>query len=558
MVPIHDYGEIEGRLFVSMRLINGRDLADVLADGPLDPDRAVRIIDQVAKALHAAQEVGLIHRDIKPSNILLDRDDFAYLIDFGIARAADDTRLTKTGGTIGTFAYIAPERLDSHAEDDARADIYSLACVLYEALTGEPPFAGSTTAHLMFAHAHTPPPQPSSTQPDVPAQVRRGDRQGHAKNPDNRYATTVELADAARDAITVPIARSAPAATLLPTTQQAADPVPTQPMTVAPESPAPATPASPPHTPTLASGISRRTIALIGGAIALVAVIAAAVGIPALVKHRPSQSSPTSSSSPASSARSYGAQIVLPFTGLNRPKGLAVDSAGDVYVADLYNNRVLKLPAGSATQEVLPFIGRNHPIGIAVDTAGTLYVTDAGNNRVLKLPAGSATQEVLPFADLSDPVGIAVSTAGTIYVADGVLATSRVLKLPTDSPAQGVLPFTGINVLAGVAVDGAGTLYVTDFRNDRVLKLPAGSSAQEVVPFIGVNEPWGVAADSAGTLYITDFRNNRVLKLPAGASAQEVLPFTGLHEPISVAVDGAGDLYVAEHANNRVLKLPVQ
>ena len=111
VVPIHDYGEIDGRLFVSMRLINGRDLADVLADGPLDPSRAVRIIDQVAKALHAAHDVGLIHRDIKPSNILLDRDDFAYLIDFGIARAADDTRLTKTGGTIGTFAYIAPERL---------------------------------------------------------------------------------------------------------------------------------------------------------------------------------------------------------------------------------------------------------------------------------------------------------------------------------------------------------------------------------------------------------------------------------------------------------------
>jgi len=94
VVPIHDYGEIDGRLFVSMRLIEGRDLKTVLADGRLEPARAVRIIDQVAKALHAAHEVGLLHRDIKPSNILLDRDDFAYLIDFGIARAADETRLT--------------------------------------------------------------------------------------------------------------------------------------------------------------------------------------------------------------------------------------------------------------------------------------------------------------------------------------------------------------------------------------------------------------------------------------------------------------------------------
>ena len=175
VVPIYDYGEIDGRLFVSMRLIKGRDLNTVLAEGPLDPARAVRIIDQVAKALHAAHEVGLLHRDIKPSNILLDDDDFAYLIDFGIAHAADETRMTKSGHMIGTFQYIAPERLDSQIEEDARADIYSLACVLYEALTGEPPFAGST-AQLMFAHVNTPPPRPSATQPKVSPQVERSSR----------------------------------------------------------------------------------------------------------------------------------------------------------------------------------------------------------------------------------------------------------------------------------------------------------------------------------------------------------------------------------------------
>jgi serine/threonine protein kinase len=103
VVPIYDYGEIDGRLFVTMRLIKGRDLATVLGDGPLEPARAVRIVDQVAKALHAAHKVGLIHRDIKPSNILLD-DDFADLIDFGIARVADEARMTKSGNMIGTFA----------------------------------------------------------------------------------------------------------------------------------------------------------------------------------------------------------------------------------------------------------------------------------------------------------------------------------------------------------------------------------------------------------------------------------------------------------------------
>jgi serine/threonine-protein kinase len=139
VIPIYDYGEIDDRLYVCMRLIDGRDLRNVLADGPLEPSRAVRIIEQVAKALHAAHEVGLLHRDVKPSNILLDKDDFAYLIDFGIARAADETRLTKTGNTIGTFHYVAPERLSGAAGEDARADIYALACVLYECLTGRTP-----------------------------------------------------------------------------------------------------------------------------------------------------------------------------------------------------------------------------------------------------------------------------------------------------------------------------------------------------------------------------------------------------------------------------------
>jgi serine/threonine protein kinase len=190
VIPIHQYGEIEGRLYVDMRLIEGRDLAAVLAEGPLYPARAVNVVGQVAKALHAAHKVGLLHRDIKPSNILLDEDDFAYLIDFGIARAADDTRMTGTGNAIGTFAYIAPERLGTGTED-ARADIYSLACVFYECLTGHPPFPGDTMGPLINAHLNAPPPRPSINQPNVPPAVDEVIATGMAKEPDNRYATTV-------------------------------------------------------------------------------------------------------------------------------------------------------------------------------------------------------------------------------------------------------------------------------------------------------------------------------------------------------------------------------
>ncbi len=204
IIPIHNYGEIDGSLYVDMRLIEGRDLHAVLGDGPMATTRAVRIIEQVAKALNAAHRIGLVHRDVKPSNILVDEDDFAYLIDFGIARETGQKKLTRTGYPIGTWAYMSPERMRD-GPVDARADIYALACVLYECLTGRQPFPGDSFESQALAHLTDPPPQPSITQPNVPPKVDEVIATGMAKYPDQRYDTTLALADAARDAITVPI-----------------------------------------------------------------------------------------------------------------------------------------------------------------------------------------------------------------------------------------------------------------------------------------------------------------------------------------------------------------
>jgi serine/threonine-protein kinase len=216
IIPIHNYGEIDGRLYVDMRFVEGRDLAEVLADGPLEPGRAVRIVEQVAKALQAAHHIGLVHRDVKPSNILLDADDFAYLIDFGIARAADQTRMTGTNSIIGSWPYMSPERLRA-GQVDARADIYALACVLYECLTGSTPYPGDNFEQQITAHLTEPPPRPSSTDPNLPVALDPVIATGMAKDPDQRYATTVELANAARDAITVPIQRPTPTPARPPT-----------------------------------------------------------------------------------------------------------------------------------------------------------------------------------------------------------------------------------------------------------------------------------------------------------------------------------------------------
>jgi len=201
VVPIHDFGEIAGRLYVDMRLIEGEDLEHTLERGALEPERAVKIIEQVSSALNAAHRAGLVHRDVKPSNILIAEDDFAYLIDFGIARAASETKLTATGNVVGTWAYMAPERFTSGVSD-ARSDIYALACVLYECLTSNRPFPGESVEQQIAGHLTTPPPRPSISRPGVSAALDAVVTTGMAKEPTDRYSTTTEMARAARKALT--------------------------------------------------------------------------------------------------------------------------------------------------------------------------------------------------------------------------------------------------------------------------------------------------------------------------------------------------------------------
>jgi serine/threonine protein kinase len=201
VVPIYDVGEIEGRLYVTMRLIKGQDLQSLLDNGPLEPERAVGVIEQVASALDDAHEAGLVHRDVKPSNVLVTDDQFAYLIDFGIASAAGEAGLTNTGTTVGTWSYMAPERFKSGSVGPS-ADVYALACVLYQCLTGQLPYPGTTLEQLATAHLFTPPPRSSIARPGVSPAFDAVIAKGMAKDPDARYSTTRELARDARSAIT--------------------------------------------------------------------------------------------------------------------------------------------------------------------------------------------------------------------------------------------------------------------------------------------------------------------------------------------------------------------
>ncbi|WP_433786060.1 serine/threonine-protein kinase [Actinomycetospora sp. CA-101289] len=204
VIPLHDFGEIDGRLFLDMRLVSGVDLAAALERGgrrPLDPARAVALVGQVAEALDAAHAAGLVHRDVKPSNVLVTDTDFVYLVDFGIARSVRDegTALTTTGAALGTLDYMAPERFDG-APPDRAADVYALACLLHEVLTGTRPFAADTAISVMRAHLAAPPPRPSARAP-VPPGLDEVVVRGMAKDPAHRYPSAGALAAAAREAV---------------------------------------------------------------------------------------------------------------------------------------------------------------------------------------------------------------------------------------------------------------------------------------------------------------------------------------------------------------------
>ncbi|MBU9766600.1 protein kinase [Mycobacterium sp. TNTM28] len=200
VVPIHDWGEIDGNLFIDMRLVRGQTLHELLGNGPLDPQRAVSIVEQIAAALDAAHAQGLVHRDVKPQNIVVTAADFAYLLDFGIAQSQGDPSLTQAGMQIGSLGYIAPERFGD-APCTPAADIYSLACVLYEALTAAPPFPVNSYERLISAHLSTPPPHPSTARPQLSPALDDVIARGMAKQPGDRYRSATELASAARRAL---------------------------------------------------------------------------------------------------------------------------------------------------------------------------------------------------------------------------------------------------------------------------------------------------------------------------------------------------------------------
>ena len=198
IVPVHDAGEADGRLYLAMDLIESGDLGQEIARGPLAPPRALKILEQAAAALDAAHEAGLVHRDIKPGNILLD-GEHAYLTDFGLSKVRGGMKLTAPGRMVGTADYLSPEQIRGEPVD-ARTDVYAFGCVIFEALTASSPFEAESDYVLMYAHLERPAPPASERRPGLPDGVDGVIRRAMAKRPANRYPSAGEVVAALKQA----------------------------------------------------------------------------------------------------------------------------------------------------------------------------------------------------------------------------------------------------------------------------------------------------------------------------------------------------------------------
>jgi serine/threonine-protein kinase len=315
IIPIYEAGEENGVLYIAMRYVEGADLKSRLKQGgPLEEHQVVVLVSQVAAALEAAHGKGLVHRDVKPANILIaagagvEGSDHAYLSDFGVVKNTAAAGFTKTGLFVGTADYASPEQIEGKPLD-ARADIYSLGCVTYEALTATPTYEKDSEVAMMYAHLLEPPPRLTEKRPDLPPELDEVIAKAVAKSKEDRYERPTEFALALKQAVGAGAASGVSAVAAQPgaggtvlagtsvvagaQAEKQAQPPPAEPPPAEPppaepppaesppaeSPPAESPPAEPPAAGTRPGDGNRRKLLIAGG---ILAVVLAAVLIPLL------------------------------------------------------------------------------------------------------------------------------------------------------------------------------------------------------------------------------------------------------------------------------------
>jgi YVTN family beta-propeller protein len=549
VIPIYEAGEADGVLFIAMRYVRGTDLKQLIqAEGPLPTDRGVAVISQVARALDAAHRAGLVHRDVKPANVLIvppaepGEAEHVYLSDFGLTkRAESQSGITGTGQFIGTIDYMAPEQIEGKTVD-GRADVYSLGCVLFECLTGEPPYRKGSDVALMWAHVQEPPPAPSSRRPDLPRSLDAVVVRAMAKAPDQRYRSAGELARAAQEALG-----------------------PTRPSATAPP---------PSHRPA-------RIWLLVAAGVAVVAAVALLL---VFLPHRGTrpghrESSPTSARNP-SPTTSSGAGGVPPSSvvEIDPSTKKAVKTFPDVVNQASYIPRsdiavgeggvwvggeqgdLLRVDSGSGSATRIPVTGGG---GVAIGT-GAIWL---GSNRVdpatyevtaVVIPT-NVRQSFEPTADAvgGDAVWIASNDgtvvridpgtdrvvakiklgsdaedvafgAGSVWVADSL--DSVVYRVdPRTNRIVGSVKLGGADLL----VVGAGAVWVVDHSTGTVSRIDPATDRVTATIRVG-DDPTGIAA-GLGAVWVSDGADGSIYRIAPVANSVSRIPVAS--SLTSVAVD---------------------
>jgi sugar lactone lactonase YvrE len=584
IVPVQEISDrTEGPYFVMPYFEKGSLAGRIKPGQPLDTESILDIAVQVAEGLSFAHRSGIIHRDLKPANILLTADGRACLADFGLARTMfNDTIVDVESRHLeGTAPYMSPAVAAGDAED-TRCDIYSFGALLYEMLTGHPPYQGRSTKEILDQIIAGPPRPITSLNPHVDRGLAAVAEKAMARELRDRYA---DMRDALKDLQQIKEGKP-------PVGQRKTGQIPTVPKVIW----IPACIAG----AALAGWIFWRELQVVPPPVtpqvsaANVITLAGQAGISGYANGAGNQ-----------------AQFRL-------PNSVAVDKAGNVYAADTANNTIRKIAANGVVSTLAGAAG-NHgsadgtggatrfwaPFGIAVDGADNVYVADTANNTIRKIsPAGA----VITLAGLAghpgsndgkgntarfrNPWGVAVDGRGNVFVAD--MSNDTIRKI---TPAGGVSTVAGQAGIIGnvngdgpgaqfnnpfaIAVDNADNIYVSDSANDTIRKITPGGVVSTLAGLPGHAgntdgngndarfwNPQGLAVDDGGNIFVADTGNHTVRKITpmgvvttlaglAGASgaADGIGTDARFNSPGGVAVDSTENIYVADTSNHTVRKM---
>jgi serine/threonine protein kinase/sugar lactone lactonase YvrE len=619
IVPVDDISERVEAPYFSMPYFEKGSLANRMKPGePLNTVTVLDIATQVADGLSFAHRTGIIHRDLKPANILVAANDRVCLADFGLARTFfNDTIVDVENRTLeGTAPYMSPAVAAGDAED-TRCDIYSFGALLYEMLTGQPPYKGATTKEILEIVAG--PPKPiTALNAAADSRLVAVAEKAMARELRDRYA---DMRDVLKDLeqikegktpanlkktsstprllwvfATVPIffVVLIILLALLHKVSPITTPIPQQPVTTSATKPA----SQPPATAPVTAQPATPPAPIQQPAPTSVPATAQATS-PAIV---------TFAGQPGTKGYADGPGIQA---GFRLPNNVAVDSAGNVYVADTANDVIRKItPAGvvstiaglAHSRGSADGLGTNtarfwSPFGIALDNAGDIFVADTGNNTIRKIsPAGIVTtiaglagqagsdDGVGSAARFRNPWDVAVDNTGNVYVAD--MSNDTIRKITPDGRVHtfaGQAGMTGntdgwgnsarFNNPFGVAVDSSGNVYVSDTANNSIRKITVGRVVTTLAGAPGnagkidgnggdarLWSPQGLTVDSAGNIYVADTGNNTIRKItPMGVVTTIDLSAdtdkTPLNGPGGVAVDSNGNLYVADTNDHCIRKI---